>query len=156
MSGRVGPEPLDGRRSATVINALVSTFSIFFHRLWRCGKISFRVCSQETLFMLDCRIFACIKRTLSPSQPGTSKIRQAWERKTVQERTQRQWQRNMVSNWQVGQFSETSFFVIAIVFVPWRPFQLSLMFVGKVRSFYKSGAPERCFTQTGSSLNHKD
>jgi hypothetical protein len=87
VSGRVGPEPLDGRRSATVINALVSTFSIFFLRLWRCGKINFRVCSQETLFMLDCQIFACIKRTLSPSQPGTSKIRQAWERKTVQEQT---------------------------------------------------------------------
>ncbi len=35
------------------------------------------------------------------------------------------------------------------VFVPGKPFQLSLMFVGKARSLTFSGARERCFTQEG-------
>jgi hypothetical protein len=38
------------------------------------------------------------------------------------------------------------------VFVPGKPFQPCLMFVGKVMSLPKSGVPERCFTQVGSAL----
>jgi len=38
------------------------------------------------------------------------------------------------------------------VFVPGKPFQPSLMFVGKARRLPQSGAPERRFTQLGSGL----
>jgi hypothetical protein len=43
----------------------------------------------------------------------------------------------------------------ARVFVPGKPFQSNLVFVGKTRSSSKSGASERCFTQVGCSLIHK-
>ncbi len=33
-----------------------------------------------------------------------------------------------------------------VVFVPGKPFQLSLMLVREARSLPKGGAPERCFT----------
>ncbi len=36
------------------------------------------------------------------------------------------------------------------MFVPGRPFQLSLMFVVKARGLHKSGESERCFTWVGS------
>ncbi len=35
------------------------------------------------------------------------------------------------------------------MFVPGKPFQPSLMFVGKARSLRSSGAPEMCFTWVG-------
>ncbi len=41
------------------------------------------------------------------------------------------------------------------MFVPGKPFQPSLMFVGKARSLPKSDAFERCFTLVGSGLNRK-
>ncbi len=41
------------------------------------------------------------------------------------------------------------------VFVPGKPFQPSLMFVGKARGLPKSGVPKRCFTFLGSILTHK-
>ncbi len=40
-------------------------------------------------------------------------------------------------------------------FVSGKPFQPSLMFVGKAKSPTQSGAPERCFTQVGSGLTCK-
>ncbi len=36
------------------------------------------------------------------------------------------------------------------MFVPGKPFQPSLMFVGKARTLRSSGAPEMCFTRVGS------
>jgi hypothetical protein len=41
------------------------------------------------------------------------------------------------------------------VFVPGKLFQPSLMFVGEARKLPWSEAPERCFTQVGSSLTRK-
>jgi hypothetical protein len=41
------------------------------------------------------------------------------------------------------------------VFVPGKPFQPSLVFVGNARSLTLRGAPERFFTQVGSGLTHK-
>jgi hypothetical protein len=41
------------------------------------------------------------------------------------------------------------------VFVLGRPFQLTLMFVGKVKSAPWIGTPKRSSTQVGSSLTHK-
>ncbi len=41
------------------------------------------------------------------------------------------------------------------MFVPGKPFQPSLVFVGKARSLPKSGALERSFTRVGSGLTHK-
>ncbi len=38
------------------------------------------------------------------------------------------------------------------MFAPGKPFQPSLLFVGKARSLPLSGAPERCFTWVGSWL----
>jgi hypothetical protein len=38
----------------------------------------------------------------------------------------------------------------ARVFVPSRPFQISLLFAGKTTSLPQSGAPKRCFTRVGS------
>jgi hypothetical protein len=42
-----------------------------------------------------------------------------------------------------------------LVFVPPKPFQPSLMFVGKARSLLYSGAPVSGFAQVGYSLNRK-
>jgi hypothetical protein len=41
------------------------------------------------------------------------------------------------------------------VFVPDKPFQPGVMFVGKARSLLYSEAPGRCFTRVGSGLTHK-
>jgi hypothetical protein len=41
------------------------------------------------------------------------------------------------------------------LFVPSKPFPLSLMFEGMARSLPKSGAPERCFTWVGSCVTRK-
>jgi hypothetical protein len=41
------------------------------------------------------------------------------------------------------------------VFVPGKPFQLSLMFLDKARSLPKGGVPERYIAQVGSCLTHK-
>ncbi len=41
------------------------------------------------------------------------------------------------------------------MFVPGKPFQPSLMFVGEARSLPWSGAPERSFTRVGSGLTRK-
>ncbi len=43
----------------------------------------------------------------------------------------------------------------ARAFAPGKPFQPSLMFVGKARSLPKSRAPERCFTWVDSCLTHR-
>jgi hypothetical protein len=43
----------------------------------------------------------------------------------------------------------------ARVFAPGMPLQPSLMLVGKVSNLPKSRAPERYFTEVGSSLPHK-
>ncbi len=45
--------------------------------------------------------------------------------------------------------------VKSLHFVLGRPFQPSLVLVGKVRSPPKSGSPERCFAQVGFGLSHK-
>jgi hypothetical protein len=42
-----------------------------------------------------------------------------------------------------------------LVFVPGRPFQLSLMFEGKARKIPLSGAPSRCFTRVSPGLTRK-
>ncbi len=42
-----------------------------------------------------------------------------------------------------------------LVFVPGKPFQPSLMFMGEASGLPKSGAPERCFSQVGSTLTRK-
>jgi hypothetical protein len=42
--------------------------------------------------------------------------------------------------------------ISARVFVSGKPFQLSIMFVGKARSLPEIAAPERCFTQVGSGF----
>ncbi len=41
------------------------------------------------------------------------------------------------------------------MFVPGKPFQPILMFVGEARSLPKSGAPEGSFTRVGSGLTRK-
>ncbi len=41
------------------------------------------------------------------------------------------------------------------MFVPVKPLQLSLMFVGKARSLHQGEAPERCFTQVGFGITHQ-
>jgi hypothetical protein len=41
------------------------------------------------------------------------------------------------------------------MFVPSRPYQPSLMFVGKAKNLTQTGAPERYFTQVGAGLTHK-
>jgi hypothetical protein len=42
----------------------------------------------------------------------------------------------------------------ASVFVPDRPFQSSLLFLGKARRLLESGALERFFTRVGPGLTH--
>ncbi len=42
-----------------------------------------------------------------------------------------------------------------LVFIPDRPFQLSVKFIGKARSLYNRGAPEKFSTQVCSSLADK-
>ncbi len=41
------------------------------------------------------------------------------------------------------------------MFLGGRPFQSSLMFVGKTRSLPSNGASEKCFTRVGYGLTHK-
>ncbi len=46
-------------------------------------------------------------------------------------------------------------FIKAPVFVPGRPFQPNIMFVGKAMNLTYSGAPERCLPQVDFGLTHK-
>jgi hypothetical protein len=47
-------------------------------------------------------------------------------------------------------FYGRNFRIFVISYCNGKPFQPSLMFVGKARSLPQSGAPERCFTPVGS------